>query len=204
MPLGRRVFGLAGVLPTDVRADVHEVRRNLHLGDVEHLPALLGRRGRGRRGRGRRRDDVVLHLRGVHDGNPGELGLVVAGDGGLVVPATDLVEGDSVKHFHLQIQSGAGELGRLPLGGGVLGHAGLFPSDVRADADEIFGNDGAGHVGSGVLRGVACGGGGVRRRVNDKYHDIPAARRTGAGEDEGRARVAEGFGMGKTHFQSPR
>ena len=65
-----------------------------------------------------------------------------------------------------------------------------------ADADEIFGNDGAGHVGSGVLRGVACGGR-VCRRVNDKYHDIPAARRTGAGEDEGRARVAEGFGMGR-------
>ena len=49
---------------------------------------------------------------------------------------------------------------RLPLGGGVFGHASFFPADVRADGDEILGDL---HVGE-VLNVIAWRRGGVSER----------------------------------------
>ena len=112
---------------------------------------------------------------------------VVPGDDRLVVPAADVVQGRALRNLRLQVQARLGVLGRLPLGGGVLGHARVLPPHVRADAHEILGDldEGDVHVGDAVTWGegrvVSARRGGKYRaeRTQSRSSPFRASARSG-------------------------
>ena len=129
--------------------------------------------------------DVVL--RACVRGEVDDHGLVVPGDDRLVVPAADVVQGRALRNLRLQVQARLGVLGRLPLGGGVLGHARVLPPHVRADAHEILGDldEGDVHVGDAVTWGegrvVSARRGGKYRaeRTQSRSSPFRASARSG-------------------------
>ena len=112
---------------------------------------------------------------------------VVPGDDRLVVPAADVVQGRALRNLRLQVQARLGVLGRLPLGGGVLGHARVLPPHVRADAHEILGDldEGDVHVRDAVTWGegrvVSARRGGKYRaeRTQSRSSPFRASARSG-------------------------
>mmetsp|Transcript_14133 Transcript_14133/g.57476 ORF Transcript_14133/g.57476 Transcript_14133/m.57476 type:complete len:424 (-) Transcript_14133:132-1403(-) len=154
-------------------------------GDVDGGREVVerGRPGLHRDDVGRRAGELA---RGVveHDVRvaAGEDGLVVAVDGVLVVPAAYVVEGDAVENLELEVQPGLGVLGGLPLGGRVLGHAGLFPAHVRADADEVLGHDDLGDIDDAIAFGGLAG-----LRAGDGRDGPPRGRGASRGAQRGGA-----------------
>ena len=161
-------------------------------GDVNRGREVLERRGSrlhghdvGRDGGG---DPVAELLRGVveHDVGVADVhGLVVALHGVLVVFAADVVEAGAFENLELEIQSGLGVLGGLPLGGRVLGHAGFLPAHVRADADELLGDDDLGDVGDTIACGKGFGGSWVRKGPYGKKRKDGGDRFSGRGSAVG-------------------
>ena len=167
----------------------HRARRSRRLGGGGGGGGVLAEPG-SVRVRFRVRFRVDLHdvvLRACVRGEVDDHGLVVPGDDRLVVPAADVVQGRALRNLRLQVQARLGVLGRLPLGGGVLGHARVLPPHVRADAHEILGDldEGDVHVGDAVTWGegrvVSARRGGKYRaeRTQSRSSPFRASARSG-------------------------
>ena len=137
---------------------------------LEHLELLLGQ--------------------GVH-GVLAELGVKL-------VPAADVVEVTAREHLELQVDERRLILARLPLPAGVLGLAGLLPSHVRADLDELLGDgDGPEEIrGDNLEDATLDGRGGLGVEASLVVLVALRGALRGAHDGEAGSRQAPGWGEG--------
>ena len=127
----------------------------------------------------------------MHGGVLAELGIEL-------VPAADVVEVTAREHLELQVDERRLILARLPLPAGVLGLAGLLPSHVRADLDELLGDgDGPEEIrGDNLEDATLDGRGGLGVEASLVVLVALRGALRGAHDGEAGSRQAPGWGEG--------